>query len=479
MKGARFDVTGPVVPVSELGSVHVLAVGGAGMSAVARLLLDAGITVSGSDAKDSAVLQTLAERGAHIHVGHDPAHIKGADTLVVSSAIREDNLELTAARAAGVRVLHRSQALASLMNKRTRLAVAGANGKTTTTSMLTVSLIEAGVDPSFAIGGELVELGVNARLGGGKYFVVEADESDGSFLAYRPQVAIVTNVQPDHLDFYGTFDAVIAAYEQFAASIPQGGLLVACADDPGSASLAESRRAAGTRVVTYGRSARADVIVGTPRFSGLNSRASLDRIGEPTRQLRVAAPGEHNLLNAAAAFVAATDGLGLPAERVLEGLGRYSGTRRRFEPKGEVAGVRVVDDYAHNPAKVAAVVAAGRQVASPGRLVVCFQPHLYSRTRDFAYQFGAALRGADVLVVLDIYGAREDPLPGVSSDLVSTAAAQAGAQEVHNVVGLDAAIDVLEGLVRVGDLVVTVGAGDVTTIGPALMRRLQEAQTGP
>lgn len=475
MKAPRFEVTGAVVPARELGSVHVLAVGGAGMSAVARLLLDAGISVSGSDAKDSAVLATLAKRGAHIHVGHDPGHIEGADTVVVSSAIREDNPELAAARAAGVRVLHRAQVLASLMHDSTRIAVAGANGKTTTTSMLTVSLIEAGVDPSFAIGGELAELGVNARLGGGTHFVVEADESDGSFLAYRPEVAIVTNVQPDHLDFYETFDAVTAAFEQFAASIPHGGLLVACADDPGSAALAESCREAGKRVVTYGRSTRADVVVGTPVFSGLSARAPLHRAGEPPRLLHVSLPGVHNVLNGAAAFVAATDGLGLPAAQVLDGLARYSGTRRRFEPKGEAAGVRVVDDYAHNPAKVAAVVSAGRQVASPGRLVVCFQPHLYSRTRDFADQFGAALRGADIVIVLDIYGAREDPLPGVSSELVSRAAAQTGSAEVHDAIGLDAAVDVLASCVRAGDLVLTVGAGDVTNVGPALLARLQEA----
>ncbi|WP_168583702.1 UDP-N-acetylmuramate--L-alanine ligase [Gephyromycinifex aptenodytis] len=475
MKGARFEVTGPVIPLRDLGAVHVLAIGGAGMSALARLFLDAGVQVSGSDANDSPLLHALAQRGATVHVGHDPAYLQGADTVVVSSAIREDNPELMAARAAGLRILHRSQALASLMQARTRVAVAGANGKTTTTSMLTVALIEAGADPSFAIGGELAELGVNARLGAGEPFVVEADESDGSFLAYRPQVAIVTNVQPDHLDFYGTFAAVQAAYGQFVASIPAGGLLVACADDSGSAALAESARRAGTRVVTYGRAAGADLVVGPASFSGLSGSASLTRAGAPARELSVSLPGEHNLLNGAAAFLAATDGLGLDADAVLQGIAAYSGTRRRFEPKGEVAGVRVVDDYAHNPAKVAAVVSAGGHVAAPGRLVVCFQPHLYSRTRDFAAEFGAALRGADVVVVLDIYGAREDPVPGVSSHLISQAAREAGVPEVHDVVGLGQAATRLAELARQGDLVLTVGAGDVTRVGPELLSRLAQA----
>lgn len=480
----RFDLTLDVPPAAELGRVHVLAAGGAGMSAIVRLLLDAGLTVSGSDANDSPVLGSLVERGATIHVGHDAAHVEGIDTIVVSSAVREENVELAAARAAEVRVLHRSQALASLMSGHTRVAVAGANGKTTTTSMLTVALLEAGADPSFAIGGELVGLGVNARLGGGESFVVEADESDGTFLAYRPDVAIVTNVQPDHLDFYGTFDAVRAAYRMFAES-GSGRLLVTCADDAGAWELAQARRADGAAVLTFGMGEQADVRLVDVVGEGLSGRARLVVSPEAAhahpevdaldgRTLEVAMPGAHNLLDAVAALLAATVGLGADVDRALAGLAAFSGTRRRFEAKGEAAGVRVVDDYAHNAPKVAAVVAAGRQVSAPGRLVVCFQPHLFSRTRDFAQGFADALSGADLVVLLDIYPAREDPIPGVTSELIAEPL-RAHGTEVHEVVGLDAAVAALADLTRSGDLVVTVGAGSVTGIGPRLLQALEES----
>ncbi|GAB47971.1 UDP-N-acetylmuramate--L-alanine ligase [Mobilicoccus pelagius] len=499
----RFDVDAVVPPAAELGHVHVLAAGGAGMSAVVRLLLDAGLEVSGSDARDSAVLDALRTQGATIHVGHDAAYVADADTLVVSSAVRDDNVELVAARAAGLRVLHRSQALASLMAGRRRVAVAGANGKTTTTAMLTSALLTAGADPSFAIGGELVGPEVNARLGEGDAFVVEADESDGSFLVYHPDVAVVTNVQPDHLDFYGTFEGVRAAYGLFAESIgtahPEGsadavaGLVVTSADDEGARRLAEERRRAGARVLTFGTGEDADLRLVDVVGEGLRGRARLvvrdaaRGVDAPHgqaladldgRTLEVAMPGTHNLLDAAAALLAACIGLDADPTAVLAGLADYRGTRRRFEAKGEVGGVRVVDDYAHNPAKVEAVVASGRQVCAPGRLVVCFQPHLYSRTRDFAPQFAAGLARADVLVLLDVYGAREDPMPGVSSALVSDEVRRLSAEEdhhceVHDVVGLDAAAETLSGLVRPGDLVLTVGAGSVTTVGPVLLHALE------
>ncbi|GMA40043.1 UDP-N-acetylmuramate--L-alanine ligase [Mobilicoccus caccae] len=495
----RFDLGVDVPPARELGRIHVLAAGGAGMSAIVRLFLDGGLVVSGSDAQDSAVLDSLRERGATIHVGHDPAHVAGADTVVVSSAVREENVELAAARTAGIRILHRSQALASLMSGHARVAVAGANGKTTTTAMLTVALLAAGADPSFAIGGELVGLGVNARLGSGEAFVVEADESDGTFLAYRPDVAVITNVQPDHLDFYGTFDVVRAAYQMFAES-GSARLLVTCSDDPGAWDLACARREAGALVVTYGTDDRADLRLVDVVGEGLSGRARLAVRGtdspvlegaEPGERARaavealttldglgleVALPGVHNLLDAAAALLAAVVGLGADPQQVLAGLAGYSGTRRRFEAKGEVGGIRVVDDYAHNPAKVEAVVAAGRQVSAPGRLVVCFQPHLFSRTRDFADRFAQALSGADVVVLTDIYPAREDPMPGVSSELVSAPLAATGTT-VHDVVGLDAAVARLRDVVRPGDLVLTVGAGSVTTVGPRLLEELAGVST--
>lgn len=480
----RFDLAAVVPPADELGRVHVLAVGGIGMSAVARLLHAAGRPVSGSDAKNSAVLTALQAEGISVMVGHDPANLRGVDTVVFSSAIREDNPELARARADGLRVLHRSQALTSMMHGRQVVAVAGANGKTTTTAMLTELLIAAGADPSYAIGGQLTGRGTNAALGDGDAFVVEADESDGSFLVYRPQVAVVTNVQADHLDFYGTLERVRAAYEAFTATIRAGarstGLLVACADDPGSAALAARHRAAGGKVVTYGTGTEADLVLAEPVFAGLRTQALLRRPGRPDLPLNLGVPGVHNLRNAAAAYLAATDGLGVSQEAAIAGLEGFGGVRRRFEARGMADGVRVIDDYAHNPAKVAAVVSTAGELRDGGRLVAVFQPHLYSRTRDFATDFGRVLSGADLVVVLGVYAAREDPLPGVSGTLVAAAARAAGAGEVLDLAHLDlaAAVAPIMSLLRPGDLVLTIGAGDVTDLGPLLLDALDRRFRG-
>jgi UDP-N-acetylmuramate--alanine ligase len=470
----RFDFTTPVPPLEELGAVHFIAIGGAGMSGVARIMLARGRSVSGSDAKESPVLAALAAEGAEVHIGHDPAYLEGRDTVVISSAIRESNVELAAARERGLRVLHRSQALASTMAGSRRVAVAGANGKTTTTSMLTVALQHCGIDPSFAAGGELAKHGTNAHWGTGDVFVAEADESDGSFLVYRPELAVVTNVQPDHLDFYGSFAKVQEAYAAFAASVEPHGLLVACHDDDGSLRLAEQARARGTRVLTYGWSTDADVVLRDEAFRGLMGRVTVTGPDGEDRNLRINIPGRHNLLNAAAAYTVAVDGLGQDPTRVLDGLFGFTGTRRRFEPKGSAAGVFVVDDYAHNPGKVAAVVSTAAQlVGDAGRLVVVFQPHLYSRTRDFAAELAAALLPADLVVLMEIYGAREDPVPGVSSQLVADAMRELRADaDVELVASWSAVADAVAGRVRQGDLVLTVGAGDVTMIGPEILRAL-------
>lgn len=460
----------------QLGAVHFLAIGGAGMSGVARIMLARGIPVSGTDAKDVSVLTALRAEGAQVWVGFQASHQAGADAIVMSSSIRDDNVELVAARQRGVPVLHRAQGLASLMHGRRRVAVAGANGKTTTTSLLTVALQECGLDPSFAVGGELAKHGTNAHSGSGDTFVVEADESDGSFIVYRPHVAIVTNVQPDHLDFYQSFRVVEAAYLEFAHTIQPGGLLVTCADDEGAVRLAATARADGIRVVTYGFSEGADLHLGGYRAEGLLSGATLTDHG--SRQvLQLAVPGRHNALNAAAAYAAAVHGLGQHPTDVIAGLASFTGTRRRFEPKGAAGGVTLVDDYAHNAGKVRAVVeTAVGLVAGQGRVVAVFQPHLYSRTRDFARELGLGLGRADVVVVMDVYGAREDPIPGVSGQLVADAARAAGA-EVLYVPSWSAVAPTVAGLVRPGDLVLTIGAGDVTMIGPEVLRLLQDEAT--
>jgi len=472
----RFDFTAGVPAASSLGSVHFIAIGGAGMSGVARVMLARGLTVSGSDAKESLVLAALVAEGARVHIGHDAANLGDADTVVISSAIREDNVELREARSRGLRVLHRSQALASVMQDSRRVAVAGANGKTTTTAMLVVALQRCGVDPSFAVGGELAKHGTNAHHGTGEIFVAEADESDGSFLVYRPEVAIVTNVQPDHLDFYGTFEAVQAAYGTFVATVQPDGLLVTCADDQGSRDLLDVARAAGTRVISYGLAADADVRLVGLGGVGLHAHAQLMGAGVggvALGRIDIGMPGRHNLLNATAAFVAATQGLGQDPARVLEGLAGFTGTRRRFEPKGEVAGVRVVDDYAHNPGKVAAVVETASILAEPGRLIVVFQPHLYSRTRDFAAELATALLPADIVIVMDVYAAREDPIPGVSGALITDHLADAArpsvGQNVRFVPSWSDVAPLVAQIARAGDLVLTVGAGDVTMIGPEIL----------
>lgn len=473
---ARFDWTAPVPEPRELGRVHALPIGGAGVSAVARLLAARGVPVSGCDAADGPLLDTLRAEGFPVAVGHDPAHLDRCDTLVVGSGIRESNPELVAARAAGRRVLHRSQGLASALQGHRLVAVAGANGKTTTTAMLTTALIHAGTDPSYAIGGELVGLGTNAHLGAGAVAVVEADESDGSFVVYRPDVAIVTSVQPDHLDHYGTFDGVKRGYQDFAESLAPGGLLVVAADDPGAAELGHWAAARGARVHSYGTDPAADWRIVALQARGMRSSARVVAPDGSAYDLSLPAPGWYTVHNATAALVAAVDGLGTPAHLAVAGLERFSGTRRRFEVRGMAAGVEVVDDYAHNAAKVAAVIDAGRAVAgAERRLVVCFQPHLYSRTRDFAAEFGAALARADVAVVLDVYASREDPIDGVCGRLVADAADAANGQvQVHYVEDRSRAASVLAAVCRPGDLVLTVGAGDVTAVGPQLLEVLRQ-----
>ncbi|PWJ53675.1 UDP-N-acetylmuramate--L-alanine ligase [Quadrisphaera granulorum] len=492
---ARFDLAAPVPPLAELGAVHFIGIGGVGVSGVARIMIERGVTVSGSDAKDLPVMDALRALGARVAAGFDPARLDGVDTVVAGSAIREDNPELAAARAAGLRVLHRSQGLAALMTGLRGVAVAGTNGKTTTTAMLVAALEHAGADPSFAVGGELIGAGTNARHGSGDVFVAEADESDSSFLVYAPEVSVVTNVQPDHLDHHGSYEGVQAAFAAFAARIQPGGVLVACADDPGSAALASSVRATAVRsqdddgdgpassavrrVVTFGEAPDAEVRITDSHTTGGGITVDLTAVPGAagplapqgwSGRLRLAVPGWHNALDAAAAWSAAV-ALGTDPAVARDGLEAFRGTRRRFEPRGEADGVRVYDDYAHNPAKVAAAVATGRLVAGAGRLVVAFQPHLYSRTADFAAEFARALSGADEVVVLDVYAAREDPVPGVTGALVADLV-QAPAR-VRFEPDMAAVAQTLVDLAQPGDLVLTIGAGDVTAVAGEVLALLQ------
>jgi UDP-N-acetylmuramate--alanine ligase len=436
--------------------VHLVGIGGAGLSGIARLHLARGDEVSGSDGVASATLDALRDLGATVHVGHDAAHLAHLgpdDVVVVSAAVKPDNPEYAAATGRGLTVRSRAQAMAALMEGRRVVAVAGTHGKTTTTSLLTVALQAAGADPTYTIGGDLAATGVNAAEGTGDLFVAEADESDGAFLLYAPFAAIVTNVEADHLDHWGTEEAYTAAFDRFADTVDPAGFLVCCVDDAGAAALAERQRAAGRRVVAVS-TAHPEALAGVTLWS----------------------PGDHYLADALAAHATGVE-LGLDPEALRRGIASYTGTRRRMEPKGEAGGVRVYDSYAHHPTEIAGDLSAARALAGDGRVVVAFQPHLVSRTRAFGTAMGEALGAADAVVVCDVYLAREAADPAVTGRLVADAVPLPDDRVVY----VPAVADVPAALVALaapGDLVLTLGAGDVTEAAPRVLALLAERTRG-
>ena len=451
---------------------HLIGIGGAGMSVVAELLMARGAVVSGSDAKASAATAHLVDLGATVHVGHDATHVPEDAVVVVSSAIRETNPELAIARERGQQVIHRSQALALAAEGRDFVAVAGAHGKTSTSAMLAVALRALGADPSWAIGGTISGIGVGAHMGNGSALVAEADESDASFLNYTPRLAIVTNVEPDHLDHYGTREAFEDAFVQFSRLIVPGGLLIVCADDDGATRLGSKALSEGVRVVSYGRGealagAEHHVRIGNESHVAGCARGTLDD-GSGSYPVTLNVVGGHNLLNAAAAWAAGVE-LGQEPAAMAEALGSFVGTGRRFETTGTAYGVTVVDDYAHHPTEVAATLHAARERVGEGRVVVLFQPHLYSRTRNFAAEFARALELADVAVVTGVYAAREDPMEGVEGNLITDQMASGVFIENRF-----AAADWVAEQARDGDLVLTVGAGDVTELAPRILERVAD-----
>ncbi|MER5767229.1 UDP-N-acetylmuramate--L-alanine ligase [Streptomyces sp. NPDC001985] len=451
---------------------HFIGIGGAGMSGIAKILARRGAAVAGSDAKESPTADALRELGATVHIGHAAGHLADdASAVVVSSAIRADNPELVRAAELAVPVVHRSDALASLMTGLRSIAVAGTHGKTTTTSMLAVALTALGLDPSYAIGGDLEGPGTNARHGDGDIFVAEADESDRSFQKYAPEVAIVLNVELDHHANYASMDEIHESFEIFADRIVPGGTLVIAADQAGAAELTGRvrERRPELRTVTYGESGAADVRIHriTPR--GLTSEVTVVLDGRPLT-FTVSVPGRHYAHNAVAALAAGV-ALGIPAHNLASALGTYTGVKRRLQLKGEAAGVQVIDSYAHHPTEMAADLEAMRGAAAEARLLVVFQPHLFSRTRELGTEMGRALALADASLVLDIYPAREDPIPGVTSELIIDAARAAGA-DVTAVGTMAEVAGAVAGMAKPGDLVLTMGAGDVTDLGPEILARL-------
>lgn len=478
---------------AHLERVHMVGIGGAGMSGIARILLARGGQVSGSDAKESRGVLALRARGAEVRIGHDATALDllpGGPTAVVTThaAIPKNNPELVEAERRGIPIILRPAVLTALMEGNRTLLVSGTHGKTSTTSMLVVALQHCGVDPSFAVGGELNEAGTNAHHGTGDVFVAEADESDGSLLQYNPNVVVVTNIEADHLDFFGTPEAYVQVFDDFVSRLPAGGLLVACLDDPGAAALAKrvaARTDSGIRVLGYGSAEGGDrafepvegVEVGV-RLLGFEAR---DVGGvmqfqladeESPRTVRMGVPGRHMALNALAALLCARD-IGVDVDEIVEGIAGFGGVHRRFQFTGRERGVRVFDDYAHHPTEVRAVLSAAadlvRQGDTTGRVVVVFQPHLYSRTATFAEEFGEALSLADEVVVLDVYGAREEPLPGVSGALV----ARSVSKPVHYQPDLSLAPKQVAGLAGAGDVVITMGAGDVTMLGGQILDALR------
>jgi UDP-N-acetylmuramate--alanine ligase len=461
-----------LLPADALGRVHFVGIGGAGLSGIARIMLARGITVSGSDAKESRALEALRALGARCYVGHDAAHVHDVDTLVISTAVRPDNPEVVEARRQGLRLLPRSAALESVMQGRRVVAVAGTHGKTTTTSLLTVALQHCGADPSFAIGGELNESGSNAHDGSGEIFVAEADESDGAFLVYSPFGALVTNVEADHLDNYGTEEAYHEAFTAFLHRIDPAGFLVICVDDDGAADLALQARELGLTTVGVGESQSADLRAESLTFAGSTSTFTVIDRGRRLDDISLQIPGRHYVLDAMAALAAGLR-LGFAFADLKRGLEAFTGTRRRMEFKGEAGGVRVYDSYAHHPNEITGDLQAARSLAGRGRVVVAFQPHMVSRTKIFGPAMGRALGAADEVVVMDVYVAREDPEPGVSGQLVASHVPLEASRVLFEP-SWSATPGRLVDRARPGDLVLTLGAGDVTLVGPEVLVLLAE-----
>ncbi len=451
------------------GNIHFIGIGGSGMSGIATVLLQKGFKVSGSDLKESGVTLRLAELGASIFIGHDRDHIgHDTDMVIISSAIREDNPELVTAREKGIEIVKRGEMLARLMEEKKGIAVAGAHGKTTTSSMIALAFERNGLDPTVIVGGDVSEFGGNAKLGHGEYLIAEADESDGSFLLLSPFIAVITNIEDDHLDYYGSREAIKRAFEEFVGRVPEGGYTVMCADDPNVRELTEGY---GKRVITYGINHPAYYSAGNIRTEGLPTTAEIYYRGDKLGELELNVPGVHNINNAMAA-IAVGRIAGLDFEAVAKALQSFRGVHRRFQLLGNVNGIRVVDDYAHHPTEVKATLRAAQQTKA-NRVIGVFQPHRFTRTKFLHKEFGEAFSDADIIIINEIYAAGETPIEGVSAELIVRAITDREKRPVYYFGTTEEITDFLCRTAEPGDLILTLGAGNIWTVGTELVERLK------
>ncbi len=450
--------------------VHMIGIGGSGMSGIAEILHNLGFQVTGSDLSPSAITRRLESLGIPVSYGHDPQHLGDAQVVVYSTAIPPDNPELVEARRRKLAVIHRAEMLAELMRMKYSIAVSGSHGKTTTTSMIAHVLSHAGLKPTVFVGGILRDSGTGGQAGQGPYMVAEADESDASFLKLYPTIAVVTNVDREHLNHYGNFIRLKQAFLEFVDKVPFYGLALLNRDDPHAAEVAE---AASRRVMTYGFHPEADLVAENPWSEGFEGRAQVRYHQQVLGTLHLPVPGLHNLQNALAAIAVALE-LEIPADTALEALAGFQGVMRRFEIKGTRAGITVVDDYGHHPTEIRRVLETARRYWKKGRIVVVFQPHRYSRTALLYRHFGPALRLADLVLLTPIYAAGEAPLPGITSALLLEGFPPQERERVRLVDSLDDALKALQQLVQPGDLVITLGAGNVYTVGEKLLEELAQ-----
>jgi UDP-N-acetylmuramate--alanine ligase len=449
--------------------IHFVGIGGSGMSGIAEVLLTMKFQVTGSDLKESAAVKRLVELGGVVHLGHRAENVAGADVVVVSTAVRADNPEVLAAREAKVPVIPRAEMLAELMRLKYGIAIAGTHGKTTTTSMVAKCLHANGFDPTVVIGGRLDSFGSSARLGQGDYLVAEADESDGSFLLLDPTVAVVTNIDPEHMEHWGDFDRLVDGFVQFANKVPFYGFTAVCLDHPVIQRILPRLR---RRAVTYGLSPQADVRADRIRQEGRRLSFRVLRQDQELGEIQLEQPGRHNVLNALAAVSVALE-LDLPFGRAAAGLHGFSGVDRRFSQRADVGGVLIVDDYGHHPVEIQATLSAAAEAYEGRRVIAVFQPHRYTRVANLKEDFALSFHNASAVVVLPVYAAGEAPIEGADQASLVAAMTEHGHRNVLSASSVDASVDVLEGMVRPGDVVITLGAGDVNRACGLLAERLR------